>query len=202
MNELGKIGFIYVWYRSRFLKKIFSYIRYIGCWPFIRMNGSCEIGTNLKFGQMLLKGEKQTLLRLVLEGNNRIGSNCIIQGSKVMTMGRNSFCGSFCVFGVNSAIKIGRNVMISDAVTIRDTDHRFSEIDVPMMNQGIDTEPVLIADNVWIGHGAIILKGVNIGEGAVVAAAALVTKDVPEYAVVGGVPARVLKYRTQLNENV
>lgn len=62
-------------------------------------------------------------------------------------------------------------------------------------NEGISKGPIVIGDDVWIGYGATILSGVRIGQGAVVAAGAVVTKDVPPYAVVGGVPAKVIKYR-------
>lgn len=97
----------------------------------------------------------------------------------------------------NELVRIGRNVMIADQVTIRDTDHSISSIDRPMIDQGIETAPVIIGDDVWIGHGASILKGVTVGEGSVIAAGAVVTKDVPPFAIVGGVPARIIRFRKQ-----
>lgn len=134
-------------------------------------------------------------LRIVLEGGNGIGSYVLIQGSATISFGEGTYCGEFCIFGVNEGIKIGKNVMIAQAATIRDTDHQSAAIDIPMAKQGIVTSPVDIGDDVWIGHGAVILRGVRIGRGAIVAASAVVTKDVPEYAIVGGIPARVLKMR-------
>ena len=86
--------------------------------------------------------------------------------------------------------------MISNAVSIRDTDHDFQKINVPIFNQGIITSPVFIGDYVWIGYGAVITKGVTIGKGAIIAANAVVTKDVPEYAIVGGVPAKIIRMRS------
>ncbi|MBR76462.1 MAG: acetyltransferase [Flavobacteriales bacterium] len=85
--------------------------------------------------------------------------------------------------------------MIAQAVTIRDTDHNFNSIDLPMIKQGITTSSVLIDDDVWIGHGVIITKGVKIGKGSIIAAGAVVTKDIPAYSIAGGVPARVIKKR-------
>jgi acetyltransferase-like isoleucine patch superfamily enzyme len=87
--------------------------------------------------------------------------------------------------------------MIANAVSIRDTDHNFKDLDIDMLQQGIQTEPVYIKDNVWLGHGVVITKGVTIHSGAIVAANAVVTKDVPENAIVEGVPAKIIKYRNE-----
>ena len=74
--------------------------------------------------------------------------------------------------------------------------HAFDRTDIPMNQQGFTPEkPIVIEDDVWIGARVIILPGVHIGTGAVVGAGAVVTKDVPDYAVVGGNPARILKMR-------
>lgn len=136
-----------------------------------------------------------SLLSIRLQGKNRIGADTIVQGSGVITFGKGSFCGERCIFGVNEKITIGEKVLIAPHVTIRDTDHRSYEIDVAIIEQGIETSPVVIGDNVWIGHGAVILKGVKIGNGAIVAAGSVVNKDVAENTIVGGIPARVLRLR-------
>ena len=86
------------------------------------------------------------------------------------------------------SIKIGDQVYIGDDVAIRDSDgHEIVGSDKPM------TMPIVIGDHVWIGAKVTIVKGVSIGEGAVVAAGAVVTKDVPPHCIVAGVPARVIK---------
>ena len=87
--------------------------------------------------------------------------------------------------------------MIADGVTIRDTDHNYLDTKIDMINQGFSTSPVIIKDNVWIGFGAVITKGVTINSGAIVGANAVVTKDVPENAIVAGVPAKIIKYRNE-----
>ena len=110
-----------------------------------------------------------------------------------MTFGDNSFIGHYSIIGVNESIAIGNNVMISQCVSIRDTDHAFENLDESMIEQGIKTSPIIIEDNVWISHGAVIKRGVTIGTGAIVAANAVVTKDVPKNAIVGGVPAKIIK---------
>lgn len=85
-------------------------------------------------------------------------------------------------------ITIGNNVAIARDVIIRDTDAH--EI---IGKQHQKVKPVRIEDNVWIGNRAIIMKGVTIGEGSIIAAGAIVTKDVPKHSIVGGVPAKVIK---------
>lgn len=101
------------------------------------------------------------------------------------------------MFGCNLSITIGKNVMISQFVTLRDTDHVFDSTDKPMIDQGIISAPIVIEDDVWLGHGVVVLKGVTIGTGSVIAAGAVVTKDVPRYSIVGGVPAKVIRLRTK-----
>ncbi len=127
---------------------------------------------------------------ITLKGRNTIARGTIIQGAGHLTLGENSYLREYCVIGVNSEIRIGRDAMIAPAVTIRDTDHAFARTDIPMNQQGITTAPVIIGDDVWIGHGASVLKGVTIGDGAIIAAGAVVTMDVAPYDIVGGVPAR------------
>ena len=134
-------------------------------------------------------------LRLVLKGHNLIGHGSVFQGSSLIEFGEGTYCAGHCIIASNERVSIGKNVMIADMVSIRDTDHQVSQCDIPMVNQGIKTRPVIIEDDVWIAHGVIILKGVTVGTGSVLAAGSVVTRDVPPYAVVAGVPARVIRYR-------
>lgn len=163
-------------------------------WPFLEKGRRSFIGKGVIIKPFLWRDGR---LILRLNGRNNIGSYTLIQGSGVITFGKGSFCGEFCVFGVNDAITIGSNVMIAQAVTIRDTDHAFSETARPMTSQGIVTSPVIIEDDVWIGHGASILKGVRVGTGSIVAAGAVVIRDVPPYSIVGGVPAKFIGVRME-----
>ena len=97
---------------------------------------------------------------------------------------------------INGKVIIGKNVMMGPDVCIYVINHAFERTDIPMNHQGFAPErPVIIGDDVWIGSRVIILPGVHIGTGAVIGAGAVVTKDVPDYAVVGGNPARILKMR-------
>lgn len=115
-------------------------------------------------------------------------------GSQI-EIGDNSGIGVNCQ--VCGPVKIGDNVMMGPEVIILTINHKYDRLDISMLEQGHQpSEPVTIADDVWIGTRAIILPGVSIGKGAIIGAAAVVTKNVPEYAIVCGNPASVIKYRT------
>jgi maltose O-acetyltransferase len=91
---------------------------------------------------------------------------------------------------------LGDDVMMGPRCILLSSNHRIDDLDVPMNQQGLtDDLPVVVEDDVWIGAGVTILPGRRIGAGSVVAAGAVVTRDVPPLAVVGGNPARVLRYR-------
>lgn len=104
--------------------------------------------------------------------------------------------------GINSFIQgpttMGKNVMMGPDVVILTSNHKFDRIDIPMIEQGFrDKKRVEISDDVWIGIRAIILPGVKVGKGAIIGAGAVVTKDVPDYAIVGGCPAKIIKKRDE-----
>ncbi len=108
--------------------------------------------------------------------------------------------GDYSGIGINAKIygtcHIGRYVMMGTDVTIITRNHRFDRTDIPMMEQGFEEErPVYIGNDVWIGDRALILPGVHIGDGSIIAAGAVVTKDVPPYSIVAGVPARKIRDR-------
>ncbi len=102
-----------------------------------------------------------------------------------------------------TTITIGNHVMFGPNVTIRGGNHNTAQIGRYMIDVKIkredDDQPVIIEDDVWVGTRSIILKGVKIGRGAIISAGSVVTKDVDPYSVVGGVPARRLKWRWDAN---
>lgn len=108
------------------------------------------------------------------------------------------------LWATESSITIGNKVMFGPNVTIIGGDHNASPIGIFMSDNHIkktsDDLPVVIEDDVWIGAGAIILKGVRIGRGSIIAAGALVIRDVPPYSIAGGVPAKRLKVRWNCEE--
>ena len=90
-------------------------------------------------------------------------------------------------------VTIGSHVNLAQGITVTALNHNFENIKERIDSQGITTKQVVINDDVWIGANAVILPGVTIGRHAVVAAGAMVTTDVPENTVVGGVPAKIIK---------
>lgn len=92
-------------------------------------------------------------------------------------------------------IHIGNDVLIGPNVVLRASDHRFDDLSRPMRTQGHTAGSIVIEDDVWLGANVTVVGGVRIGRGAIVAAGAVVTDDVPPNAIVGGVPARVIRRR-------
>ena len=90
-------------------------------------------------------------------------------------------------------VTIGSHVNLAQGITVTALNHNFCDTSKRIDEQGISTKPVVIEDDVWIGANAVILPGVTVGRHAVVAAGAVVNKDVPPYSIVGGVPAKILK---------
>jgi acetyltransferase-like isoleucine patch superfamily enzyme len=112
-----------------------------------------------------------------------------------LKVGNQSSIGPYSYIGCSGYIEIGNNVMMSPRVSIYSENHVFSNTSIPMIEQGVKRSFVKIEDDCWIAANAVILAGVTIGRGAVVAAGSVVTKDVPPYSIVAGNPAKVIKSR-------
>lgn len=111
--------------------------------------------------------------------------------------------GDYSGIGINARIHgectIGDHVMMGPDVVVITRNHAFDRTDIPMMFQGFEEEkPVVIGNDVWIGERVIILPGVRVGDGAILAAGSVVTKDVEPYSIVAGVPAKTIKVRKQV----
>jgi acetyltransferase-like isoleucine patch superfamily enzyme len=112
-----------------------------------------------------------------------------------VSIGAKTVMGQECTISAYQHVWIGRECIVADRVMMIDFDHGVVEVERPIRLQGIYKRDVRVGSNVWIGYGACILRGVSVGHNSVVGTNAVVTKDVPENAVVGGVPARVLRMR-------
>ena len=135
--------------------------------------------------------------RLILD---ECGSNVNIEKGADFALnikiGNNSGIGKNSIVGAYT--QIGDNVMMGEACFIYARNHKTDRLDVPMCIQGFEEyRPVVISDDVWIGARVTILPGAKIGKGVIIGAGAVITGEIPDYAVVGGVPARIIKYRNQ-----
>lgn len=137
--------------------------------------------------------------KLLAFAGAKLGANVRLMGIKVMgpfelQIGDNTFIGedTFLVGAIDSRIKIGRDCDISSRVTIVTGTHELDPEGDRMAGEGFGKD-IVIGNGVWIGIGSIILGGVTIGNRAIIGAGSVVTKDVPDYCVVAGNPAKIIK---------
>lgn len=127
--------------------------------------------------------------------NINIEHGAFLASGKDIEIGDNSGIGLSC--RVTGPLSIGDDVMMAPGVMIFTQNHETSDLTRPMRLQTAEKLKVTIGNDVWIGANALILPGITVGSGVIIAAGAVVTKDVPDYAVVGGNPARIIKYRNE-----
>ena len=127
-----------------------------------------------------------------------LGHGCKLRAHEgSVSIGAKSVLGQECTISSYKHVSIGRECIVADRVMLIDFDHGMVEVERPIRNQGIYMREVNVGHNVWIGYGACILRGVTIGNNCVIGTSSVVTKDVPDNAVVGGVPARVIRMRDE-----
>jgi acetyltransferase-like isoleucine patch superfamily enzyme len=114
-----------------------------------------------------------------------------------VSIGAKTVIGQEATISAFQHVSIGRECIIADRVMLIDFDHGVTEVERPIRLQGIYKRDVRVGHNVWIGYGACVLRGVDVGDNAIVGTSAVVTTDVPANAVVAGVPARVIRMREQ-----
>jgi acetyltransferase-like isoleucine patch superfamily enzyme len=112
-----------------------------------------------------------------------------------VTIGDRTGIGDYCNLYGQGGLVIGNDVLMASGVRVLTATHNFDSRDVPIRTQGETVAATVIEDDVWIGANVVILAGVTVGRGAICAAGAVVTKDVPPYAIVGGIPARAIRER-------
>jgi len=158
---------------------------------------------NIKIGQQVFLHGKATISSRG-QGRIEIGDAChihahamlVAQGGSIK-LGQRVSINPFCILYGHGGLTIGNNVLIASHCTIVPANHRFEELHKPINQQGETRQGITIEDNVWIGSHVTILDGVTIGTGSIIAAGAVVTKNVAPYSVYGGVPAKLLKQRTE-----
>src|SRR3546814_472749 len=140
----------------------------------------------------IVLGDRVTIGKFALVRPTNSYGGSIGEGLKI---GNNSSIGPYAYIGCSRMIEIGDNVMMSPRVSIYAENHVFERTDISIKNQGVKREFVKIEDDCWIAANSVILAGVTIGKGSIIAAGSVVTHDVPPYSIVAGVPATVIKSR-------
>jgi len=113
----------------------------------------------------------------------------------LVSIGAKTVLGQECTISAFQHVSIGRECILADRVMLIDFDHGVTEVDRPIRLQGIYKRDVRVGHNVWIGYGACVLRGVTVGDNCIVGTNSVLTREVPENAVVAGVPARVIRMR-------
>jgi len=158
---------------------------------------------SLFYHARMISGKKGILIRYILlksilrkcGDNVSIHSNVYLLNIDRLNLGNNVSIHPMCYIDATGFIEIGNNVSIAHMVTIMSTEHSYNNSEIPIKYQDVIKQKTIIADNVWVGAKSTILSGVSIDEGSIVAAGAVVTKDVIKNVIVGGVPAKIIKER-------
>lgn len=173
--------------------------------PFVEKSVEFFYANNIKFGSSVYVDANCRLhasnAEIVVGNSTRIMRNSYIcTYVSNARQGEGIYIGNKCWVGINSVLSsgqggifVGDNVLIGPNVTIVSGEHNFNDYQLPSIEQEYSGNPIFIHENVWIGANAVIVGGVTIGRHAVVAAGAVVTKDVESYTVAGGVPAKLVK---------
>lgn len=161
-------------------------------WLFARC-GTVRFGTGLS-----LSGCRN----MSLAHGVRLGRGCFVSAENGQLDLARQVALSPCVhLGADGgSITIGAQTAIGPGSVIRAANHRFSSLETPIMQQGHTPGTIIIEEDVWLGANCVVTPDVRIGRGAIVGAGAVVTHDVPPYAIVGGVPARIIGMRSEMSE--
>ncbi|MGO9902106.1 MAG: acyltransferase [Solirubrobacteraceae bacterium] len=174
-----------------------GYVRLISKWVYLKLrwrgrlltNGLCFICPGVKFE--IGRDARVELGRWVWIGHD----SKVRAHEGTVSIGAKSVLGQECTISCYQRVAIGRECIIADRAMLIDFDHHTAETETPVRLQGIYKRDVIVGNNVWMGYGACVLRGVQVGDNSVIGTNAVVTHDVPDNAVVGGVPARLIRMR-------
>jgi acetyltransferase-like isoleucine patch superfamily enzyme len=157
----------------------------------LKTDGLCFVGPGVE-------------LEIGREASVHLGRWCWIgHGTKIrahegeVLIGAKTVLGQECTISSFQHVSIGRECIVADRVMLIDFDHGVTEEERPIRLQGIYKRDVNVGHNCWIGYGACILRGVTVGDNAIIGTSTVVTRDLPANVVAGGVPARILRMRDE-----
>ena len=174
--EYGRLALRLVWLKLRFRGRL-------------QTDGPCFIGPGVQ-----LEIGRDAVLRLGRWSWIGHGTKIRVHEGEA-SIGAKSVLGQECTISVYQRVSIGRECIVADRVMLIDFDHGVVEVERPIRLQGIYKRDVRVGHNCWVGYGACILRGVTIGDNAIVGTNTVVTRDLPANAVAAGAPARVLRTR-------
>lgn len=162
----------------------------------LRLRGM-QLGNNVSLGKVLVQIPEKVSLGddSKLEDFVRLRVGGQWEKSGYIEIGSNSFIGHSTQINVGSHFKIGNDCMIAPLCVFTDAHHVFTDLTIPMKSQPCEYNNIEVKDDVWVGSGCVILGGVTIGKGAIVAAGSVVNKSIPDYEIWGGIPAKKIKSR-------
>ncbi len=173
-------------------------------WLARRFGATIHRQADIRYPANLMLGAGTSLgrCRIVCTGQVVLGPRCDIRDDAIIdamcgpvTLGRRVGVNPYVVLYGAGGLTIGDDVLIAAHTVVIPGNHRFDRLDVPIYDQGTTERGVRIGSDVWLGTHVVVLDGVEVGDGAVVAAGAVVTRNVDARAIVGGVPARLLRMR-------
>jgi acetyltransferase-like isoleucine patch superfamily enzyme len=191
----GPVAFLRFARANRMLRP--GYARLMARWLWLKLrwrgrlktDGLCFVCPGVKFE--IGKDATVTLGRWAW-----LGHGCKVRAHEgEVSIGAKSVLGQECTISAFQHVAIGRECIIADRVMMIDFDHGVVEVERPIREQGIYKRNVDIGHNVWIGYGACLLRGVRVGDNAIIGTSSVVTANVPSNAVVGGIPAKLIRMR-------
>ena len=181
--------------RNRMLNRRYGVLLLRLAWLKLRWRGRLQTD-GIAFVCPGVKFEIGRGARVVLGRWSWLGHGCKVRAHEgEVLIGAKSVLGQECTISAYQHVSIGRECIVADRVMLIDFDHGVVEVERPIRLQGIYKRDVNVGHNVWIGYGACVLRGVTVGDNAVIGTSSVVTKDLPENAVAAGAPARVLRMR-------
>lgn len=176
-------------YTPRYLRAMYRFLRFKVLHPGIKTEGLIFLPRRYEISKA--RGAEFTIGAWVW-----IGRGCAFRAHEgTLTIGRKTTFGGNNTINCYERVEIRDECLFADNIYVVDFDHWYLDPHMSIRSQGIRKEPIVMGPNVWVGEKATVLRGVTIGEGVVIGALSLVIRDVPPYAVVGGVPAKILRYR-------